>query len=53
MGSGRVGSVGSNSDYTAISVQLQLQLPAGTELGNWMAFDTIEINLVSELLRRH
>ena len=27
--------VGSNSDYKAISVQLQLQLPAGTELGNW------------------
>ena len=25
---------GSNSDYKAISVQLQLQLPAGTELGN-------------------
>ena len=31
---GRVGWVGSNSDYTAISVQLQLQLNAGTELGN-------------------
>ena len=26
--------VGSNSDYKAISVQLQLQFPAGTELGN-------------------
>ena len=31
-GSGRVGWV--QSDYKAISVQLQLQLPAGTELGN-------------------
>ena len=30
-GSGRVGWV--QSDYKAISVQLQLQLPAGTELG--------------------
>ena len=31
---GRLGCwVGSNSDYKAISVQLQLQLPAGTELG--------------------
>ena len=34
VGSGRFGWVGSNSDYKAISVQLQLQLPAGTELGN-------------------
>ena len=34
VGSVGVGSVGSNSDYKAISVQLQLQLPAGTELGN-------------------
>ena len=34
VGSGRVGSGRSNSDYKAISVQLQLQLPAGTELGN-------------------
>ena len=25
--------VGSNSDYKAISVQLQLQMPTGTELG--------------------
>ena len=33
--SGRVGPGRSNSDYKAISVQLQLQLPAGTELGNW------------------
>ena len=31
-GLGRVGSV--QSDYRAISVQLQLQLPTGTELGN-------------------
>ena len=31
VGSGQVGSV--QSDYKAISVQLQLQLPAGTELG--------------------
>ena len=31
---GRVGWGRSNSDYKAISVQLQLQLPAGTELGN-------------------
>ena len=30
VGLGRVGS----SDYIAISVQLQLQLPTGTELGN-------------------
>ena len=34
VGWGRVGWGGSNSDYKAISVQLQLQLPAGTELGN-------------------
>ena len=34
VGSGHVRGVGSNSDYKAISVQLQLQLPAGTELGN-------------------
>ena len=27
-------SVRSNSDYKAISVQLKLQLPIGTELGN-------------------
>ena len=33
VGSVLVGSVRSNSDYKAISVQLQLQLPAGTELG--------------------
>ena len=32
VGSGRVGWV--QSDYKAISVQLQLQLPTGTELGN-------------------
>ena len=32
VGSGGVGWV--QSDYRAISVQLQLQLPAGTELGN-------------------
>ena len=31
--SGPVGPGRSNSDYKAISVQLQLQLPAGTELG--------------------
>ena len=35
VGSGWVGPGRSNSDYKAISVQLQLQLPAGTELGNW------------------
>ena len=29
---GRLGWVGSDSDYKAISVQLQMQLPAGTEL---------------------
>ena len=29
-----MGCVGSNTDYKAISVQLQLQLPTGTELGN-------------------
>ena len=34
VGSARVGSGRSNSYYKAISVQLQLQLPAGTELGN-------------------
>ena len=33
-GPGRSGPVRSNSDYKAISVQLQLQLPTGTELGN-------------------
>ena len=33
MGSGWVGQGWSNSDYKAISPQLQLQLPAGTELG--------------------
>ena len=37
MGWGGVGWVGSNSDYKAISVQLQLQLPTGTELGNKQA----------------
>ena len=35
IGSVRVGPGRSNSDYKAISVQLHLQLPAGTELGNW------------------
>ena len=30
-----VGRVGTNTDYKAISVQLQLQLPAGMELGNF------------------
>ena len=34
VGSVRSGPVRSNSDYKAISVQLQLQLPTGTELGN-------------------
>ena len=34
VGSVGVGWGGSNSDYKAISVQLQLLLPAGTELGN-------------------
>ena len=29
-----VGRVGSYSDYKAISAQLQLELPTGTELGN-------------------
>ena len=33
-GSGRVGSARLTCDYNAISVQLQLQLPTGTELGN-------------------
>ena len=32
-GLGWVGLGGSHSDYKAISVQLQLQLPTGTELG--------------------
>ena len=31
---GRVGSGRLTCDYNAISVQLQLQLPTGTELGN-------------------
>ena len=34
VGSGRVGSGRLTCDYNAISVQLQLQLPTGTELGN-------------------
>ena len=34
VGSGRVGSARLTCDYKAISVQLQLQLPTGTELGN-------------------
>ena len=34
VGSGRLGSVRLTCDYKAISVQLQLQLPTGTELGN-------------------
>ena len=38
VGSGRVGWV--QSDYKAISVQLQLQLPAGTELGNKAKYGT-------------
>ena len=33
-GSGWVGSARLTCDYKAISVQLQLQLPTGTELGN-------------------
>ena len=33
-GSARLGSGRLTCDYNAISVQLQLQLPAGTELGN-------------------
>ena len=44
VGSGRVGWGRSNSDYKAISVQLQLQLPAGTELGN----NTVKIALGSK-----
>ena len=39
--SGRVGPGRSNSDYKAISVQLQLQLPAGTELGKNQKGDMI------------
>ena len=34
LGSGRLGSARLTCDYKAISVQLQLQLPTGTELGN-------------------
>ena len=34
LGSARVGSGRLTCDYKAISVQLQLQLPTGTELGN-------------------
>ena len=34
LGSGRLGSGRLTCDYNAISVQLQLQLPTGTELGN-------------------
>ena len=33
LGSGRLGSGRLTCDYNAISVQLQLQLPTGTELG--------------------
>ena len=42
---GRVGSGRLTCDYSAISVQLQLQLPTGTELGNYVIF--IKIGLVS------
>ena len=34
VGSARLGSARLTCDYNAISVQLQLQLPTGTELGN-------------------
>ena len=34
---GLVGLAGSKCDNNAVSVQLQLQLPAGTELGNFVA----------------
>ena len=34
LGSARLGSGRLTCDYNAISVQLQLQLPTGTELGN-------------------
>ena len=36
---GRLGSVRLTCDYKAISVQLQLQLPTGTELGNKNGFN--------------
>ena len=42
----RVGSARLTCDYNAISVQLQLQLPTGTELGNIMKF--LNIPLVIE-----
>ena len=38
VGSDRVGSVRLTCDYKAISVQLQLQLPIGTELGKKLLF---------------
>ena len=43
---GRVGLVGSNTDYKAISVQLQLQLPAGTKLGNMKILKNMKDRLV-------
>ena len=48
-----VGPVRSNSDYKAISVQLQLQLPTGTELGNYnfvYSFRFVELSKAAESL---
>ena len=39
---GRVGSARLTCDYNAISVQLQLQLPTGTELGNYVNYEKYE-----------
>ena len=47
VGSARVGSGRLTCDYNAISVQLQLQLPTGTELGN------IEFVLVGGRVQRY
>ena len=44
VGSVRVGPGRSNSDYKAISVQMQLQLPTGTELGNYKNKNCFRLN---------
>ena len=42
-GSGRVGSGRLTCDYNAISVQLQLQLPTGTELGKILSIKILKV----------
>ena len=39
----RVGSARLTFDYNAISVQLQLQLPTGTELGNINSLEKMKV----------